>query len=73
MAMSTVMEWIPYLSARCQGRMGSYCYALSWLVLKTEHVEAPSMWRPRFPFWVVGLGVLLIESRLPMLNCRVVE
>jgi hypothetical protein len=31
------------------------------------------MRRPEFPFWVAGLGGPVVESRQPMLNCRVVE
>jgi hypothetical protein len=36
-----VMGWIPYLSARCQGRVGSYCYVPSGLVLKTDAIQNP--------------------------------
>jgi hypothetical protein len=31
MVMSMVIGWIPYSSARCQGRVGFYCYIPSWL------------------------------------------
>jgi hypothetical protein len=35
--------------------------------------EPPGMQRPRLPFHVVGLGGLVMESRPPALNRKVVE
>jgi hypothetical protein len=35
--------------------------------------EPPGMWRPGLPFQVAGLGRLVTESHLPVLNRRVVE
>ena len=32
----TAMRWIPYSSAYCQVRVGSYCYILSYQALKTD-------------------------------------
>jgi hypothetical protein len=43
MVTSAMMGWIPYSSAQCQGRMGSYCYIPSWLVLKTDATRNPQL------------------------------
>jgi hypothetical protein len=32
---------MPYLSARCQRRVGSYCYIPSWSLLKTDATRDP--------------------------------
>jgi hypothetical protein len=39
MATLAVMGWILYSSARCQGRVGSYWYVSSWVVLKIDATQ----------------------------------
>jgi hypothetical protein len=81
MAMSMVTGWIPYLSAWCQGRVGSYCYIPSSPVLPENRKwsifirirEPPGTRWLGLPFRVAGLGGLVIESYPPTLNCRVVQ
>jgi hypothetical protein len=85
MVTSVETGWIPYSSAQCQGRVGSYCYVPSWPVLKTDATQNPQrgdlicireplgMRRPELPFWVARLGGLVMESRPTVLNRRLVE
>jgi hypothetical protein len=82
---SVVTGWIPYSSARCQGHMGSYCYIPSWPVFKTNVTQnpqrgniylyqgAPGHAEAQAPFLSSQVRWLVTESRLPVLNHRVVE
>jgi hypothetical protein len=61
-----VVRLMPYSSAQCQGRVGSYCCVPSWLVLKNDATrdprwamlscigEPPGMGRPGSPSLVLG-------------------
>jgi hypothetical protein len=65
--MSAVMEWIPYLSGRYQGHMGSYCYVLSWLVLKTDATRNPQ----RGNIYPYRAAPEHVEAQIPFLGSQV--
>jgi hypothetical protein len=52
------MGWIPYSSAYCQARVGSYCYVLSHHMLKTNATQVPK--------WVM----LIHGGELPGMSVR---